>query len=84
MPDSDLAKLYQVPIYRLNEAVKRNSKRFPDDFMFQLTKEEFEGLRSQFAISKRGCTDQKLRQPDSALILVFYIAIFKKVGWLRN
>jgi hypothetical protein len=54
MLDSDLAKLYQVQTYRLNEAVKRNSKRFPEDFMFQLTNDEFESLRSQFAISKRG------------------------------
>ena len=39
MLDSDLADLYQVPTYRLNEAVKRNAKRFPPDFMFQLTQE---------------------------------------------
>ena len=54
MVDSDLATLYQVPTYRLNEAVKRNIKRFPDDFMFQLTEEEYTRLRSQIAISKRG------------------------------
>jgi len=41
MLDSDLARLYGVPTYRLNEAVKRNIKRFPPDFMFQLTKDEF-------------------------------------------
>jgi hypothetical protein len=52
MLDSDLAKLYEVPTYRLNEAVKRNIKRFPPDFMFQLTDEEWKGLRSQIAISK--------------------------------
>ena len=52
MLDSDLAKLYEVPTYRLNEAVKRNIKRFPSDFMFQLTDEEWKGLRSQIAISK--------------------------------
>jgi len=40
MLDRDLALLYKVPTYRLNEAVKRNIKRFPDDFMFQLTIEE--------------------------------------------
>ena len=40
MLDSDLANLYEVSTYRLNEAVKRNIKRFPEDFMFQLTKEE--------------------------------------------
>jgi len=48
-----LAKLYEVPTHRLNEAVKRNSKRFPTDFMFQLKDNEWEGfLRSQNAISK--------------------------------
>jgi len=41
MLDSDLASLYEVEAKRLNEAVKRNIKRFPDDFMFQLTKDEF-------------------------------------------
>ncbi len=53
MLDSDLARLYEVPTHRLNEAVKRNSKRFPPDFMFQITDEEWNiFLRSQFAISK--------------------------------
>ena len=52
MLDSDLAELYQVPTYRLNEAVKRNRDRFPSDFMFQLTKQEGEALASQNAMSK--------------------------------
>ena len=55
--DSDLAKLYDVPTFRFNEAVKRNADRFPPDFIFQLTKEEAEEWRrsrSQFAILKRG------------------------------
>ncbi len=52
MIDVDLAELYGVPTHRLNERVKRNRKRFPEDFMFQLTKEESESLRSQIAISK--------------------------------
>ena len=53
--DRDLARLYGVETNRLNEQVKRNIERFPEDFMFQLTKEEFECLRSQFATSnKRG------------------------------
>ncbi len=56
MIDRDLAELYQVETRRLNEAVKRNIKRFPSDFMFQLTKEEFESLMSQFATSNRGET----------------------------
>ena len=54
MIDVDLADLYGVPTHRLNERVKRNRKRFPEDFMFQLTKEETENLRSQFAISSSG------------------------------
>jgi len=45
--DKDLADLYEVPVKSLNLAVKRNSKRFPKDFMFQLSKEEFESLRFQ-------------------------------------
>ena len=40
MLDTHLAELYEVPTFRLNEAVKRNSNRFPEDFMFQLTAEE--------------------------------------------
>ncbi len=51
MLDSDLATLYNVPTGRLNESVKRNIKRFPEDFMFQLTKDEFNNLKSQIAIS---------------------------------
>lgn len=51
MLDSDLASLYNIPTHRLNEAVKRNPQRFPFDFMFQLTKEEYEFLISQIAIS---------------------------------
>ena len=49
MLDSDLASLYEVETKRLNEAVKRNIKRFPDNFMFQLSKDEWQNLRSQFA-----------------------------------
>jgi ORF6N domain len=52
MIDEDLAELYDVSTHRLNEQVKRNLKRFPEDFMFQLTKEETETLRSQFATSR--------------------------------
>jgi len=52
--DRDLAALYGVPTSRFNEAVKRNRKRFPSDFMFQLTADEFAVLTSQFAMSKPG------------------------------
>ena len=54
MLDADLAMLYGVETKRLNEQVKRNIKRFPDDFMFQLTQEEAVALRSQFATLKNG------------------------------
>jgi hypothetical protein len=47
MLDRDLARLYEVEVKVLNQAVKRNSSRFPDDFMFQLTEEEVESLRSR-------------------------------------
>ncbi len=47
MLDRDLAALYETETKRLKEAVNRNIKRFPKDFMFQLTKEEFENLRLQ-------------------------------------
>ena len=51
MLDEDLAELYHVETRRLNEQLKRNYERFPDDFMFQLTEEEYVNLRSQFATS---------------------------------
>ena len=52
MLDRDLAKIYGVPTFRFNEAIKRNRHRFPPDFMFQLTREEFDALKSQIAMSK--------------------------------
>jgi len=54
MLDFHLAGLYHIPTKRLKEQVKRNLKRFPDDFMFELTNEEFQNLRSQFATSSWG------------------------------
>ncbi len=53
MLDSELADLYHVQTFRLNEAVKRNRGRFPEDFMFQLSREEASSLTSQTAISKK-------------------------------
>src|SRR5438270_11850698 len=50
--DRDLAKLYGVTTFNLNKAVKRNIDRFPEDFMFRLTKDEAEALRFQFGMSK--------------------------------
>lgn len=52
MLDRDLAELYQVTTGNLNKAVQRNIKRFPPDFMFQLTKEEFDELKSQLDLPK--------------------------------
>jgi hypothetical protein len=52
--DSDLARVYGVPTFRFNEAVKRNQERFPSDFRFQLTQVESDHLISQIAISSSG------------------------------
>ena len=60
--DSDLAKLYGVETKRLNEQVRRNLDRFPDDFMFKLSPDEYEVLKSQFATSKVG-RGGKQKQP---------------------
>ena len=54
MLDSDLATLYEVETRTLNQAVKRNIDRFPNDFMFQLTKDEFKNLKSQIVTSSWG------------------------------
>ncbi|WP_429065539.1 ORF6N domain-containing protein [Chitinophaga sp. W2I13] len=51
MLDRDLAELYGVETKRLKEAVRRNISRFPEDFMFEMNKEEFENWRTQFASS---------------------------------
>jgi hypothetical protein len=54
MLDADLATLYGVPTKRLNEAVRRNLSRFPESFMFTLSREEAESLRSQIATLETG------------------------------
>jgi len=54
MLDSDLAGLYGVTTFNFNKAVKRNIGRFPEDFMFRLTSEEFKSLRFQIGMSKKG------------------------------
>jgi hypothetical protein len=53
MLDRDLAKLYEVETRTLNQAVKRNEKRFPEDFMFQMSKEELDDWKSQIVISNK-------------------------------
>jgi len=72
MLDSDLAKLYQANVKRLNEQVKRNIERFPERFRFQLTKEEFESLKSQIATLEK------------ADVLRSQIATSKEVDALRS
>jgi hypothetical protein len=59
--DSDLAKIYGVPTFRFNEAIKRNRQRFPEDFLFQLTTQEQEALTSQIAMSKPGRGGRRTR-----------------------
>jgi hypothetical protein len=65
MLDRDLANLYETETKFLNLAVKRNSKRFPKDFMFQLTKEEFEDVRLQFETLEKN--DNPLRLQNATL-----------------
>ena len=65
MLDRDLAELYQVETRVLNQAVKRNIDRFPEDFMFQVTAEEWVVISSQFVMTSRN------KRPKSALPLAF-------------
>src|SRR2546428_12177317 len=64
MLDRDLARIYGVPTFRFNEAIKRNRHRFPPDFMFQLTREEFDSLRSQSAMSESENSSQIAMSSD--------------------
>ncbi len=75
MLDFDLAALYGIETRVLNQAVKRNIERFPEDFMFQLTKGELDILRSQFVISK---TDDTQEDTDWKSQIV--ISNFSKMG----
>ena len=63
MLDADLAILYGVPTKRLNEQVRRNKKRFPSDFMFQLMPGDVDRLRSQFVTLKTGRGQQRKYRP---------------------
>ncbi len=65
MLDGDLAELYEVEIRALNQAVKRNIERFPEDFMFQLTAEEAARLRSQFVTLKAGRGEHRKYLPHA-------------------
>jgi hypothetical protein len=64
--DSDLARVYGVTTKRLNEQLRRNRKRFPEDFAFQLSIEEYESLRSQFAILDEGGSSREPIRSQSA------------------
>src|SRR5689334_2642072 len=61
MLDRDLADLYEVPTKSLNLAVKRNARRFPEDFMFRLTKEEFDALRFQIETGRQTTNPLRLQ-----------------------
>jgi ORF6N domain len=93
--DEDLARIYGVPTKALNRAVKRNLKRFPDDFMFQLTRSEFENLKYQFGTSSSHGGRRKLpfaftekgaimaanvlNSPDAVRMSVFVVRAFIKM-----
>jgi len=96
MFDFDLASLYEIETKRLKEAVRRNIDRFPEDFMFELTKEEFDNLRSHFATSSYGgirympfaFTEQSVAMLSSVLkskkAIEVNIAIMRTFVMLRN
>ncbi len=69
MLDSDLARIYGVPTFRFNEAIKRNRHRFPPDFMFQLTRAEFDALKSQSVTSKRAGSTQRISANSSQIAM---------------
>ena len=76
MLDFDLAALYEVEARSLNQAVKRNSKRFPTDFMFKLTSDEFEDLRFQIETAEKSMSSQNVmtyskKRPKTALPYAF-------------
>ena len=94
MLDKDLAELYGIETKVLKQQVKRNIERFPDDFMFELSKEEFDNLRSQFVTSSWGgsrympmvFTEQGvamlssvLRSPQAIKVNIQIMRIFTKV-----
>lgn len=82
MLDSDLARLYGVPTFRLNEAVKRNAERFPADFRFQLTREEYANLISQTVISSSEVTGEEGNAPRSSQIAMTFSRRFRAQAYL--
>ncbi len=79
MIDSDLAKLYGVDTKVLNQAVKRNLKRFPEDFMFECNSSELEALRSQFVTSNSGTTWNHMRRKPPMLFTENGVAMLSGV-----
>lgn len=79
MLDADLAIIYNVSTKQLNQAVKRNQERFPDDFMFQLTTAEWEHLRSQFVTSSAESAETESADEDENDEVTD--ADFKRVNW---
>src|ERR1035441_4736644 len=94
--DADLAELYGAPTYRFNEAFKRNRQRFPDDFAFQLTAEEFAGLRTpnssqiamssplkNYAINKVNETAKHAKYAKKVFPLVYFVwfTVQKEFKW---
>jgi hypothetical protein len=85
MLDSDLAKLYQVDTKQLNRQVRRNISRFPIDFMFQITQEEFDVLKCQNGTSKKGRGGkQKLPLVFTENGLAMLLGIFKWSDFISN
>jgi L-lactate utilization protein LutC len=78
MLDADLAIIYDVSTKQLNQAIKRNQERFPDDFMFRLTDEEWEHLKSQFVTSSQNSDEATIEGEDKNEVTE---ADFKKVNW---
>jgi len=81
MLDSDLAELYDVELRTLNQAVKRNIERFPLDFMFQLTDDEWKNQRSQFVIFKN---DARKFKPYALNNLIEQPPKTKTIGFKTN
>lgn len=81
MLDADLAALYGVATWQLNQAVKRNADRFPDDFMFQLEKDEYDILRSQSVTSSWALRSTTVRPmyEQSVISVADAICNFKRV-----
>jgi hypothetical protein len=79
--DADLARIYGVPTFRFNEAVKRNRNRFPGDFAFQLTAAEWRNLKSQIAISSSQPTGEEADALNSSQIAMSSHGGRRKLPW---